>query len=139
MSRPGCKVCAEMGDNLACGLCIKLSDTAAVVVRKRRDVVKRAFKTAGPIPTGQPSRRATLRCSQGHTWQSYTSPGKDDTVEEPQCDICNEYFVTINMVKGILDESKACTDSCKKAINFKCICSCAGAAHGIDALGKKAS
>lgn len=138
ISRPGCNVCAEMRKNLACGVCVKLSNAFEEAVRKRRNIAKSAFKKRGIVLGKLTSNRATLRCSKDHAWSSSTSRGKDDEVEQPKCDICNGYFVMMNVVKGTLDESIPCGESCKNAHTYVCKCSCAGAAHGIEAVGAKA-
>jgi hypothetical protein len=119
---------------MACGVCIRLSDEFAGAVRKRRDTAKRAFKVRGIVPTKASKNRAMLRCAKDHAWWSNTSPGKDDEVEQPRCDVCKGYYVTMSVVKGILDESIACGDKCQKAHTFVCKCSCAGTAHGLHAL-----
>jgi hypothetical protein len=119
---------------MACGVCIRLSDAFAGALRKRRDTAKRAFKVRGISPTKGSSNRAMLRCAKDHAWWSNTSPGKDDEVQQPQCDVCRGYYITMSIVKGTLDESIVCGDTCKNAHNFVCKCSCGGSAHGLYAL-----
>jgi hypothetical protein len=136
-SRPECKVCAEMADNLACGSCSSLSATATTTVRKRRDVARRAFKRGGIIPTDGSSVRATLKCANDHVWHSDTTPGRDDSVAQPQCDTCGQFYKTMSLVKGTFNASIACRDNCKKAKDFICECSCGGSAHGIHGVNAR--
>lgn len=123
-----------MPKNMACGVCISINHTFVEGMRKRRDTIKSAFKKRGITPVKGSSNRAALRCAKDHAWWSNTTPGKDDDVEQPQCEVCKGYFVSMNVVKGTLVESIACTDTCKKAHTFVCKCSCAGSVHGIYAL-----
>jgi hypothetical protein len=123
-----------MHDNMACGVCISVSSAFETGVRKRRDTAKRAFKKRGILPVAKASVRAALHCANDHAWWSNTSPGKDDEVEQPQCEICRGYFVTMSVVKGTLDESVPCGDNCKKSHTFVCKCSCGGSAHGLYSL-----
>jgi hypothetical protein len=134
-SRPGCRACAEMPDSIGCGVCSNLSDQTATTTRKRRESTKRAFKRRGLSPSNEKPTRAVLLCANGHRWHSEATPGRDDAVEQPKCDICGLYHKTISFVNGILDSTIECRDDCKRAKNFECICSCGGAAHGIALVG----
>jgi hypothetical protein len=123
-----------MKPNMACGVCISLNHAFNEGARKRRDIAKGAFKKRGVAPTKQSTHRAALRCARDHAWWSTTLKGKDDAVEQPQCEVCKGYFVTMNVVKGTLDPSIPCGETCANARTFVCKCSCAGSVHGSNAL-----
>lgn len=135
-SRPGCGVCAAINEGLGCGPCADAADTTRKARTKRRDVTKRAFKRAGIPTTDTGRRRVTLRCSQNHYWQSIATFGREDSVEDPKCDTCDQYFVSMGLVQGVYAEDVECLDNCKGAKDLDCRCSCAGANHGVN-LGKR--
>lgn len=130
-SRPGCKACEAMADNVGCGVCLGLVNQDQAVRKKRGTVVRRAFERAGIGPTDRTTQRATLKCGLGHYWQSETIGGREDSVRDPQCPTCQGFLVAMSVVQGTLNEDVPCTDECKYAKTEICSCACGGINHGI--------
>lgn len=138
-SRPDCDLCASYREGLACGACSAHLEKTTTAVRKRRDIVRRAFvgKRGGAGGQATGSRRGTAVCANGHRWSTITVRGSDSEVEDPKCPVpeCRKYLRRISFVRGEYAEEVKCADICKNAKDNECRCSCAGANHGMN-LGK---
>ncbi len=131
-SQPGCIACASLNVNVGCGVCAARKDSTFETIATRATIIKRAVKRMHSVATLGMARVATLQCPNKHTWRTTTTPGRDDSVEDPQCPTCDQYFATMGLIRGVYAEDVVCLDKCKNAKDCDCRCSCAGANHGIN-------
>jgi hypothetical protein len=142
-SAPDCRVCVEYADGLACGRCTErvtgVEHRGREAKKKRRVAIATAvanalfrYERAAVGPRADiTTQRAWLRCLNGHSWQSAMLPETDEAVEQPQCPVCDAFFNRVHFVDATYDESVVCADACRRANEWRCICSCGGANHGI--------
>ena len=133
-SRPGCVVCGGLSEGLGCGTCARQVDGSVTASSKRRNVVRRAWDRIGGPPRDGSPKAATARCGNDHIWRTFSTPGRDDAVEDPRCPApeCGQHAVRIAFVKGTVNLDIPCLDACKNAKNDECECSCGGTNHGIN-------
>jgi hypothetical protein len=122
-----CPICAQNRPNVLCGNCVTRKFGNQEKVRARR---QQATKQVAGASRGRSV--LWLRCPRAHQWTSeIASSAAEEKMLSPKCPKCGLFSTSERRLQVVVSASKTCNASCWNARLPRCVCSCAGARHGI--------
>jgi hypothetical protein len=121
--------CDTSRPNVLCGFCHARKYGAQKT--RRGPTSRRRANGASLRSSHVPHDRFQLRCSKQHSWMSDASFFGERSYAIPKCNQCGQYFSAAKKIRATFKEGKNCDPRCRKALLDICVCSCAGANHGI--------